>query len=779
MPLFSLDELPNKTPAFLPYYSIGEEVSSSVPLAIAWSSSGLGKHGRCALATLTANLVLSIWSANGTPQEEVNWSRTHIVNDSLEKYFSQSFEDEPSHITLDSSYQLRLRTRIRAFTWAPTLPDPDAVAVIGTRLRYGPYLMAVTNDDNQVIIVKIQSPTSTFGTQKKWTSNVLTHFSVLPDADCVFSEPVFFEDMMKQQKHISHIAWSPWIVQENVVQCVVVYSTNSDVRARTIIYSRDEITLGDEIIYLNVEMGLSGMMKWSPRVDDDDNLTLALFTPSGLVYLSISAKDASILKQTVHDLDARWDPISGVAWDSAVPSTPRLHFCSLLSTLQSSTATLEASYEGLKSLQTPNWSDQIDNNLVLFSVKNDLKGNCKAKVWGLATSPSEDFIAACSSVHPSDMIEYGPPADRRSSVAISTLRQHSAIRKGFPAKDVSAEGVLFTVKRLLENSVEDEDQISAFADEIHEELLRSYAPITSVLPNEHLLGACPESDTLCSLIEQFKKSAVLNSESLKDRYTILVSHACKTTASNDLCKILIAYRLALAVQTLPKSLSQTVFSAEILTHHQQLISLIKTLLEDDTPGTTQPEDQDASTATREIDVHDKDTINQFTATNTQRQANWVDNCDFCSAPIPFTDLSSAACTNGHQFPRCGLSFLAIQAPGITKYCNLCRTPFFSEEFIAIQEAKPVRCSSSGAIGGNNSDTANLAGQGQNDSNGVPRMELEAGVTTGDGEGNEVHLETNDASARIDGDTVDLPITLARVLFLACDVCVYCGGKFVG
>lgn len=24
-----------------------------------------------------------------------------------------------------------------------------------------------------------------------------------------------------------------------------------------------------------------------------------------------------------------------------------------------------------------------------------------------------------------------------------------------------------------------------------------------------------------------------------------------------------------------------------------------------------------------------------------------------------------------------------------------------------------------------------------------------------------------------------PITLARILFAACDVCIYCGGKFVG
>ncbi|KAI2475028.1 TFIIIC-delta multi-domain protein [Pyrenophora tritici-repentis] len=29
------------------------------------------------------------------------------------------------------------------------------------------------------------------------------------------------------------------------------------------------------------------------------------------------------------------------------------------------------------------------------------------------------------------------------------------------------------------------------------------------------------------------------------------------------------------------------------------------------------------------------------------------------------------------------------------------------------------------------------------------------------------------------ETRDLPVTLARVLFFACDACIYCGGKFVG
>ena len=54
------------------------------------------------------------------------------------------------------------------------------------------------------------------------------------------------------------------------------------------------------------------------------------------------------------------------------------------------------------------------------------------------------------------------------------------------------------------------------------------------------------------------------------------------------------------------------------------------------------------------------------------------------------------------------------------------------------------------------------------------------------EQNRVHDENQDEhddSTEEDDESVqetrDLPVTLTRVLFLACDACIYCGGKFVG
>jgi hypothetical protein len=111
------------------------------------------------------------------------------------------------------------------------------------------------------------------------------------------------------------------------------------------------------------------------------------------------------------------------------------------------------------------------------------------------------------------------------------------------------------------------------------------------------------------------------------------------------------------------------------------------------------------------------------------------------------------CTNGHQFPRCGLSFLAIQAPGITKYCGICSTPFLSDEFVDAQEVDSEKKDAE------TNDASEV--QEQNDSTQASTADV-------------IMSENSDVAGRRDAH----PITLARVLFLACDVCIYCGGKFV-
>ncbi len=52
-----------------------------------------------------------------------------------------------------------------------------------------------------------------------------------------------------------------------------------------------------------------------------------------------------------------------------------------------------------------------------------------------------------------------------------------------------------------------------------------------------------------------------------------------------------------------------------------------------------------------------------------------EKCEICDARIPSSASTSVKCINGHQFSRCNISFVAIQEPGISKYCAKCGRQF--------------------------------------------------------------------------------------------------------
>ncbi len=59
-------------------------------------------------------------------------------------------------------------------------------------------------------------------------------------------------------------------------------------------------------------------------------------------------------------------------------------------------------------------------------------------------------------------------------------------------------------------------------------------------------------------------------------------------------------------------------------------------------------------------------------------------CEMCNAAISISqDLRSGRCSQGHTFARCGISFLAIQEPGISKYCSRC-----GKEFLDLAKLEP-------------------------------------------------------------------------------------------
>ncbi|PVH99074.1 hypothetical protein DM02DRAFT_529925 [Periconia macrospinosa] len=769
-PWFTSHELPEKEPAPVPLYSVGEEISTSSPINIAWSPPGLAKHRRCALGVLTSSLVLSIWSADGSPRSPLSWRRRLIINDSLRDYFKNDVAVEGSVLLAQDRGEeivgeyVRLRSRARAFTWAPALPSTEYSCIVGTQWNWGQHIVAVANEDNQIALVIVESPASTFGKEDTWNAEVLNHFTIMPDSESIFTVPNTFDDFMKQQRYVSHIAWSPWTIQGDWFHSVLVYATSDDVRARIVTYRQDTIGLGDEVVYQNVCLRHKGPMKWSPRIIDDDKLTLALFGNDGLSLLTVSMSDAAILDCKTHSLDGRWDEISGVVWNDADNTPARLHISSIHSTLSCPTAAVEMSGNKIIGLSSPNWREQISDTQALFSAQNDLKGNVKSKVWGLCGSPLGDFISACHTIHPSDMLEYGPPKERYCAVAISNSKSYNKNQLvRFPANGVSAESIAFTLRKWLENTVEDAGQVSVFAEEMLNNMMSAHGPIQKKQTNSDRYH---DSNDIAKIATSFKLDVFMDVNMFKDRYTILINQICSMKPSNTLPKVLIAFRLATAtVNTIPKTLTHgSSFSRDIFASHQQLLALVNKVINQDIPSGV--------------------TTTTTTASGTIQSHPESDTCDFCEAVIPFSDLETATCLNGHQFPRCGLTFLAIQAPRISKFCGICGTGFFNEEFVAVQEALP---GNSGheledvegqvrTLAGSNPDK--LRSRGDNGTHDTERNEM----LQRESEDRQTHqddLILAQATEQEEDVTDELPVSLARILFLACDVCIYCGGKYIG
>ncbi|KIX03391.1 uncharacterized protein Z518_06943 [Rhinocladiella mackenziei CBS 650.93] len=131
---FDPSEWPFLPMAPLGHFSIGEELSESPVVSLAWSPSGLGLYRRSVLAILTSNLVLSFWETNGRLGV---WQRTGIVNQHL-----------PVETGSEKADESRRKRRIRAFHWLPGM-EPLANS------KWGPQFLAVADDNNTILVFHV------------------------------------------------------------------------------------------------------------------------------------------------------------------------------------------------------------------------------------------------------------------------------------------------------------------------------------------------------------------------------------------------------------------------------------------------------------------------------------------------------------------------------------------------------------------------------------------------------------------------------------------------
>ena len=218
-----------------------------------------------------------------------------------------------------------------------------------------------------------------------------------------------------------------------------------------------------------------------------------------------------------------------------------------------------------------------------FNEHFDLRGHVRVRHWGSATSPDGAKIAACVTMHPSDMIEYSLPSTERCTVI--------------------------------------------------------FAPVGSATPSgvEQLV----REDPLLQLLNWIAASSSI--ETIKndlDVKLLRVAAGCIYTAFNSNTDLMEWSRAA-----------------------EELASNFEAASDADGEGDTYMDRQSGFVP-----------------------ATTTESCEMCEGAIGISqDLASGRCSTGHAFARCGISFLAIQEPGISKYCSRCGRQFLNIAKLEPQE----------------------------------------------------------------------------------------------
>lgn len=315
--IWTHSELPLKEPASSNSFSAGEEISASSVCSLEWSPPGIAKHRRSALAVLTSNLVLSIWASDGNPKVSRSWGRRLLVNDCIESYLGVLERNETYDNTNHLLEKRRLRKRFRSFSWCSPNPDQGLPCNIGSKLRWGPYVLAVSNDDNQILFIVIDSPYTSISSKQTWTATVVAYFSL--NISNSTPSTTTFEDSLQQQRHISHIAWSPWFNKgEDRLESVISYASNDKLYARNIAMlsnyedqsSPEILVLDNETLYHDIALRYGGPLRWCPKACNN-RMFLVAFTRLRVFCFAVSNSQASDFTTTSADIDQNWDPISG------------------------------------------------------------------------------------------------------------------------------------------------------------------------------------------------------------------------------------------------------------------------------------------------------------------------------------------------------------------------------------------------------------------------------------------------------------------------------------
>ncbi|KAI4748428.1 hypothetical protein E4T50_01313 [Aureobasidium sp. EXF-12298] len=643
---FTLEDIQLQLPLSWKNFSIGEEMSESFVHALDWSPPGLGKHKRSVLAVLTSNHVLSIWECVGKPEIATDWVRACVINHALQAHYKEKDVQSPEESEHDHFERLRAKRRIRAFAWSPALPNPSLSGASGDCTTRYPFL-AVSNDRGEVLIVKIQTPYDILEPNTEgWSLSVAASFGVgIPDTKKSALSACMPVTYKWRSPFVDQLAWSPWgLDSANMPTSILTFTSQSSLQCTSVKVDDErhhaDVVIGPAVSLMTEipDTQAAGCMRWVSKLNSAKEAFLVYPTRSSFYCLQAQPDLSLDFQISAHDINTPWDEIAGLTFVQDDNDNVSVQIAYHLGSGTDRITSLAVPFTAHSALGSTNWQHDLLRGQRRFSDEWNLAGNIMARAYGLCTSPFGDLVAVNVSFHPSDGVEYTTNSDELSFLIASQCNddlQFALAGSPSNAYELTAEALLFS----LQSFAMREPEALADDDFVVEQVMQALdlVELPAITSNQ---GQITEDTPVELIVRQVRQNILFNSDSVKSRVSQLLKYVKADIPKTPPLDASVVLKIVTEISRLPHFVADaSILSTSIMQIHCLILAKLQARA-----GNTD-------------------------ADNSISEEEEIERCEICHSNIPFESLRWAKCVNNHQYPRCTLSFLAIQTPGTSKAYN--------------------------------------------------------------------------------------------------------------
>ena len=282
---FKESEWPYQEPASLKDLSLGEEQSTSIVTALAWSAPGLATHGRCVLAVSTSNLLVSLWESSTNPADPRSWQRSCILNHAIPEHWLKVHGEELLSIR---------QSRIRAVTWSC---EPPKVNNSWKRL----HLLALINQNGDLYVLRLNrtivprkcvAQVLWFLPAKEFTTPPKVHFDIKQQASNSKrrKKNAAIRKAQRKRVYLSYtLAWSEWCHHgSNILRSILIYRHAGLEVQQQVACSTPHVTRqGNGIRYGELQLVDDGRKSVQLTVADGPSLLLPMVRIQDILFITV------------------------------------------------------------------------------------------------------------------------------------------------------------------------------------------------------------------------------------------------------------------------------------------------------------------------------------------------------------------------------------------------------------------------------------------------------------------------------------------------------------